>query len=184
MLPTKTKPQQFWELFNISGFLDVAYKNSAANNFENFLHIPKSRLQKLVRNNFENFLIEHILIYKNSSHQSARHVWQSAACLLLAPAVSFIQSTNSSLSFFRRRNWPRTTYASVYPLDLSRCPNTWPTPARSVTGLSAIGSATKLRCFWLVVDMIFSINWNSTSTGIPNEQVSNYGLFRLEIIAP
>lgn len=49
--------------------------------------------------------------YKNSSHQSDKHWWQSPACLALALAVSLSQSTKSSLFFFNTKNWPKTTYA-------------------------------------------------------------------------
>ena len=114
-------------------------------------------------------------VHRNSSHQSERHWWQSAACLELACAVSLSQSTNSSLFFFSTRNWPSTTDAwwkrnvkSFYrtesptggalalskPFLVSRWPRTSPMPARSVTSLSPIGSATKLRCFCDVDDMV------------------------------
>ncbi len=39
------------------------------------------------------------------------------------------------------------------PFDSSLLPRTSPIPAKSVTGLSLMGSATKLRCFCEVVDM-------------------------------
>ena len=49
---------------------------------------------------------------------------------------------------------PSTTKALSKPLLSSLLPSTSPIPARSVTALSPIGSATKLRCFWEVVDIL------------------------------
>lgn len=58
-----------------------------------------------------NFTVKSINFYKNSSHQSFKHWKQSEDCLELALQVSFIHSWNSSLSFFKTKNWPSTTYA-------------------------------------------------------------------------
>ena len=41
-----------------------------------------------------------------------------------------------------------------YPFSERRLPRTSPTPASSVTGFLPIGSATKLRCFWDVEDIM------------------------------
>merc|ERR1719483_440999 len=93
--------------------------------------------------------------YKNSSHQSLRHWWQSDACLEFAPAQSLIQSTNNSLFFVSTKNCPRTTYALSNPLLVSLWPRVFPIPASSVTGLADIGSAMKFLCFCDVVDIFF-----------------------------
>lgn len=44
------------------------------------------------------------------------------------------------------------------PLLANLSPRTLPMPASCVTSFSPMGSATKLRCFWLVVDMVRT--WN------------------------
>lgn len=92
--------------------------------------------------------------HRNAPHQSFKHWQQSAACLRFAPLISFNHSSKSSWFCFSKRNWPRTTYALSYPSLQSLSPRTSPMPARSVTGLSPIGSATKLRCFCDVLDII------------------------------
>uniref|UniRef100_A0A182VI34 Uncharacterized protein n=1 Tax=Anopheles merus TaxID=30066 RepID=A0A182VI34_ANOME len=52
------------------------------------------------------------------------------------------------------RYWPSTVYARSKPAASNRLPRTSPTPARSVTGFSPIGSATKFLCFCDVLDMV------------------------------
>ena len=47
--------------------------------------------------------------HKKASHHSRRQPKQSRDCLALAPHVSFSHSRKRSSSFFRTRNWPRTT---------------------------------------------------------------------------
>ena len=87
------------------------------------------------------------IVYRNASHHSLRHWWQSPCCLEFAPHVWFNQSLKRSSFFFNTKNCPSTTYALSNPFSANFPPNTGPMPANSVTGLSPIGSETKFRCF-------------------------------------
>merc|ERR1712029_86161 len=71
-----------------------------------------------------------------------------------------------SLFFFKIRNCPRTTYALSNPFPESLLPRTSPIPAKSVTGFSFIGSATKLRCFCDVVLILTNLQWLLSWCGI------------------
>ena len=71
---------------------------------------------------------------------------------------SLKHTLNKSSFFFRTKNWPRTTYALSKPLSASLFPRTSPIPASSFTGFSPMGSLIKLRCFWLVLDMLLDLN--------------------------
>lgn len=125
-------------------------------------------------------------LQRKALHHSSRHWAQELAWRELAPAASFSQSVNISVSFLSSRNWPRTTeawgdedswettqnhtepsrrgfvFSSSCTLSKPCCssffPRVSPIPDSAVTGLFPIGSPTKSRCFWVVVDMPTAAN--------------------------